>query len=101
MGLIYSKPNALPYIKTNSSTAKRYFQKASEDGYSLGDVFYAQALSCDITQSGCNEIRSERLFKDSNLELSKFLQAELLVKSGQADAGSRLLKSSPFSDASF
>ena len=101
MGLIYSKPNALPYIKTNSSSAKRYFQKASEDGYALGDVFYAQALSCDITQSGCNEIRSERLFKDSNLELSKFLQAELLVKSGQANAGSRLLKSSPFSDASF
>lgn len=101
IGLIYSKPNTLPYIKTNLSTAKNYFKKASDEGYSLGSVFYAQALSCTITQSGCNKLRSERLFKDSDLELGNFLQAELLVKSGKADAASRLLKKSSLSGSSF
>jgi TPR repeat protein len=101
IGLIYSKPNTLPYIKTNLSTAKNYFKKASDEGYSLGSVFYAQALSCTIMQSGCNKLRSERLFKDSDLELGNFLQAELLVKSGKADAASRLLKKSSLSGSSF
>ena len=101
IGLIYSKPNTLPYIKTNLSTAKNYFKKASDEGYTLGSVFYAQALSCTITRSGCNKLRSERLFKDSDLELGNFLQAELLVKSGKADAASRLLKKSSLSGSSF
>ena len=100
LGLIYSNPNTLPYIKTNLGTAKNHFKKASDQGYSLGSVFYAQALSCTITQSGCNNLRSDRLFKESNLEIGNFLQAELLVKSGKADAASRLLKKSSLSGSS-
>ena len=101
LGLIYSKPNALPHIKTNLTSAKGYFKKASDEGYALGSVFYAQALSCAISSSGCNKTRSERLFKDSDLDLGKFLQAELLFKSGKLDAASKLLKKSSFSNSAF
>lgn len=101
LGLIYSKPNALPHIKTNLTSAKSHFKKASDGGYSLGSVFYAQALSCEISQSGCNKTRSDRLFQDSDLDLGKFLQAELLFKSGKIDAASKLLKKSSFSNSSF
>ena len=101
IGLIYSKPNSLSSIETNLNTAKRHFKIAANEGYKLGSVFYAQALSCAITQNGCDNVRSERLFSNSDLELGNFLQAELLVKSGKADAASRLLKKSSLSGSSF